>query len=59
MGVAHRADIADRLIAASRPAGQPAAFIERGTTPDERITTILDAIAAGQVHVEAGRASRG
>ncbi|MEX2279858.1 MAG: SAM-dependent methyltransferase [Acidimicrobiia bacterium] len=53
MGVTHRAHIADKLIAAGRPASQPAAFIERGTTPDERIaTTTLGAIAAGKVNVE-------
>ena len=37
MGVKHRARIAETLIAAGRSASEPAAFIENGTTPRERV----------------------
>ncbi len=54
MGVGHRADIARRLIAAGRDAGQPVAFIERASTPTElRIFATLREVAAGSVNVEA------
>lgn len=50
MGVARRAEIAQCLIRLGRDASQPAAFIENGTTPRERVivTTLAD-IAAGLV----------
>lgn len=52
MGVKHRAHIARELIAAGRPPGEPAAFIERGTTDRELLVeTTLAAIAAGEVEV--------
>lgn len=52
MGVARRAEIAQCLIRLGRDASQPAAFIENGTTPRERVivTTLAD-IAAGLVDV--------
>jgi uroporphyrin-III C-methyltransferase len=54
MGVGHRAAIAERLIAAGRDAEQPAAFIERASTPTERrVFTTLREVAAGAVEVEA------
>ena len=53
MGVAHRAAIAEALIAAGRAPDEPAAFIERATLPDERIVeSTLAAVAAGRVDVE-------
>lgn len=52
MGVHRRAEIAAELIQAGREPGEPAAFIERGTTPDERvILTTLAEIAAGKIDV--------
>lgn len=54
MGVGHRAEIAQCLIDAGRPADQPAAFIERASTPNERrIFTTLAEVAGGSVEVEA------
>ncbi len=54
MAVANRAGIATALIAAGRAASEPAAFIERGTTPDERvIECTLGDVAAGTVQVSA------
>ncbi len=54
MGVSERAGIARALIDAGRSALEPAAFIERGSTPDERtIVAALGEIAAGRVEVEA------
>jgi siroheme synthase len=54
MGVKERAEIAARLLDAGRKASEPAAFIERGTTPEERvITTTLGEVAAGAIAVEA------
>jgi uroporphyrin-III C-methyltransferase len=54
MGVRDRARIAAALIAAGRPAAEPAVFIERGTTPAVRtVRTTLGEIAAGGVEVTA------
>jgi uroporphyrinogen III methyltransferase/synthase len=36
MGVRQLGRIAERLVAAGRPAGQPAAIVQRGTFPDQR-----------------------
>jgi uroporphyrin-III C-methyltransferase len=53
MAVRRRADIASELILAGRPADQPAAFIERGATPAERVVeTTLEEIAGAGVEVE-------
>lgn len=53
MGVENREYIADSLIRAGRPASQPVAFIENGTTPEERVVeATLSEVAAGQVDVE-------
>ncbi|MEI6663809.1 MAG: uroporphyrinogen-III C-methyltransferase [Actinomycetes bacterium] len=47
MGVRRLGAIADSLIAAGRPADQPAALIERGTLPDQRtVVTTLEELAA-------------
>ena len=47
MGVRQLGSIADRLVAAGRPAGEPAAVLERGTLPDQRVLTgTLGTIAA-------------
>jgi uroporphyrinogen III methyltransferase / synthase len=47
MGVRRLAQIAERLMAAGRPAGQPAAVIERGTLPGQRrVIATLETIAA-------------
>ena len=47
MGVAHRGEIADRLIAAGRPPATPVAVIERGTVPGQRtVRTTLDRLGA-------------
>ncbi|HVX66970.1 MAG TPA: uroporphyrinogen-III C-methyltransferase [Bryobacteraceae bacterium] len=52
MGVAGRARIAGALIAAGRPADEPVAFVENGTTRDERVvTSTLEQVAAGEVDV--------
>lgn len=46
MGVRQLPHIADSLIAAGRPADEPAAIIERGTLPDQRtVTGTLESIA--------------
>jgi uroporphyrinogen III methyltransferase/synthase len=37
MGVGQLGAIAQRLIAAGRPAGEPAALVQRGTFPDQRV----------------------
>jgi uroporphyrin-III C-methyltransferase len=53
MAVRRRAAIASELILAGRPEDQPAAFIERGATPAERVVeTTLEEIARGGVEVE-------
>jgi uroporphyrin-III C-methyltransferase len=53
MGVKHRAEIAQALIDAGRPTDLPAAFIERGSTPEERVVvTTLGDVARGEVEVE-------
>jgi uroporphyrin-III C-methyltransferase len=53
MGVGERAHIATDLIRLGRDALEPCAFIERGSTPRERvITTDLGAVSRGEVMVE-------
>jgi uroporphyrinogen III methyltransferase/synthase len=53
MGVARLSSIADRLRAGGRPASEPAAVIERGTWPGQRVVTgTLETIA--EVAAEAG-----
>jgi len=53
MGVKERAGIARALIRAGRPVDEPAVFIERSTTPWERVVdTTLGEVAAGAVEVE-------
>lgn len=53
MGVTNREFIAQSLIAAGRARNEPVAFIERGTTPEERVVeTVLGAVASGDVEVE-------
>lgn len=53
MGVKNRSLIAQSLIAAGRGPDEPAAFIESGATPRERVVeTNLRSIAASRVHVE-------
>jgi uroporphyrinogen III methyltransferase/synthase len=54
MGVKQLPRIAEQLIAGGRPAGQPAAVIERGTLPGQRtvvatLETIADRAAAEQI----------
>lgn len=52
MGVARRAEIAASLIRAGRDPQEPAAFIENGTLPEERIlVTDLETLAAGGVDI--------
>lgn len=54
MGVGQRQEIAQCLIAQGRDPGEPAAFIENGSTPRERtIVTTLNEIAGGRVEVSA------
>lgn len=54
MGVERRAELARALLQAGRPPREPAAFIENGTTPSERLLlTDLQAIAQGFVEVQA------
>jgi uroporphyrin-III C-methyltransferase len=53
MGVGERCDIATELIRAGRDKATPCAFVERGSTPQERIVvTKLEDIAAGRVEVQ-------
>ena len=53
MGVAERVRIAQALIRAGRSCAEPVAFIERGTTRDERaVTATLGDVAAGTVEVD-------
>ncbi|MBV9613082.1 MAG: uroporphyrinogen-III C-methyltransferase [Acidobacteriaceae bacterium] len=52
MGVRNRAFIAQALIAAGRPVNEPVAFIESGSTPEERVVeSTLGAVAAGDCEV--------
>lgn len=52
MGVRRRVQIASELIEAGRDPREPAAFIERGTTPAARVViTTLSEIAAGAIDV--------
>ena len=52
MGVKNSGFIARSLIAAGRPADQPVAFIERGSTPQENVVeSDLQSVAAGTVKV--------
>ncbi|ADD27618.1 uroporphyrinogen-III C-methyltransferase [Meiothermus ruber] len=54
MGVERRVELARALLQAGRPPREPAAFIENGTTPSERLLlTDLQAIAQGRVEVQA------
>ena len=53
MGVRRRAEIAQALIDAGRPASEPAAFIERSSTDRERvIIRTLEEVARGLAQVE-------
>jgi uroporphyrin-III C-methyltransferase len=53
MGVENRASIATQLIAAGRPPATPAAFVENGSTPRQRIVTAtLSQVAEGRVEVQ-------
>jgi uroporphyrin-III C-methyltransferase len=53
MGVKERANIARALIQSGRRADEPAVFIERSTSPEERvIDTTLGEVATGAVEVE-------
>ncbi len=53
MGVKERARIARALVRAGRPSSEPAVFVERATTPGERvIDTTLGEVAAGAAEVE-------
>jgi uroporphyrin-III C-methyltransferase len=50
MGVENREYIAESLIRAGRPASQPVAFVEAGSTSRERVVeSTLGAVAAGRV----------
>ena len=52
MGVKNRSEIARALIEAGRPAGEPVAFVYRGSLPDQVITeSTLDEVAKGGVVV--------
>ena len=52
MGVKERAEIAHELIASGRPANEPVMFIERATTPRERVViATLSEVAEGRVAV--------
>ncbi len=54
MGVGERREIAAELIQAGRTPTTPCAFIERGSTPAERVViTDLQTVAAGQAEVQA------
>jgi uroporphyrinogen III methyltransferase / synthase len=58
MGVRRLPHIAERLIAAGRPASQPVALVERGTLPDQRtvsgtLTTIAEIAEREQVKAPA------
>src|SRR5436190_1645865 len=49
MGVRNLAGIAERLVAAGRPAGEPAAVVERGTLAGQRTVSGTLADIAGRV----------
>lgn len=52
MGVGERAGIAATLLRLGRQPDEPVAFIERGSTPQERVVTAtLGQVAAGRVEV--------
>jgi uroporphyrin-III C-methyltransferase len=54
MGVKWRVEIARALVEAGRPAEEPVLFVERATTPPERvIEATLGRVAAGEVEVSA------
>lgn len=54
MAVSRRAEIAACLLSHGRCADEPVAFIERGSTPRERVVvTALGDVAAGEVDVQA------
>jgi uroporphyrin-III C-methyltransferase len=54
MGVGERTSIASELIEAGRSATQPCAFVERGSTPQERVViSSLQAVADGLSEVNA------
>jgi uroporphyrin-III C-methyltransferase len=53
MSVGNRKEIAQRLIEGGRPANEPVAFIENGTTPKQKvIKSTLSVLAEGGVEVE-------
>ena len=53
MGVQNRSSVAQALIDAGRSEAEPAAFVERGTLPGQRIfESTLAEVAAGRVEVE-------
>jgi uroporphyrinogen III methyltransferase / synthase len=56
MGVRQLAQIAERLIAGGRPDSEPAAVIERGTLPDQRVASGTLATIASVVEEQAVRA---
>ena len=54
MGVGERRDIATELMGAGRAGETPCAFVERGSTPFERVVvSTLETVAAGGVEVSA------
>jgi uroporphyrinogen III methyltransferase/synthase len=55
MGVARLGPIAERLIAAGRPPGEPAAVVERATWPDQRTITATLATVAERAAAEGVR----
>jgi uroporphyrin-III C-methyltransferase len=53
MGVKNRAHIARQLIDAGRDGKEPVAFVERGASPEERVTvSTLGEVAQGRVPVK-------
>ncbi len=56
MGVKNLARIAEQLVAAGRPADQPAAVVERGTLPDQRAAAGTLADIAAQIEAAGLRA---
>ena len=54
MGARRRSEIAEKLIASGRPESEPVAFIENGSTADERVTVAtLGSVRLGAVDVAA------